>query len=195
MRGGGSKRPGAADARGRTVLVIGEDAELAVALRDQLDRAYVTVCEVRPPEAEAAIRGCRPWPWMVVGTEAAVPAAALKLLAGRPTLVVWRGSPPPGLSTNARVVELFSELVETAQAAVGGTAGGMRLAPGGGVTMPDGRHVISPALEALVAIHPRGLFAAARHFRGVSDALESRGVPLRLARRGRGGLRVLAEES
>ncbi len=176
------------------MLVIGEDAELAVALRDRLDRAYVTVCEVRPPEAEAAIQFCRPWPWMVVGTDAAVPAPALRLLAGCPTLMIWRGGPPPGLSANTRVVKLFSELAETAQAAISGSAGGMRLAPGSGLTMPDGRHLSSPSLEALVAVHPCGLFAAARHFRGVSAALASRGVPLHL-QTGRGGMRVLAKES
>ncbi len=32
----------------RTVLAVGHDAELAVALRDRLDRAFLTVCEVRP---------------------------------------------------------------------------------------------------------------------------------------------------
>jgi hypothetical protein len=175
------------------VLVIGEDPELAVALRDRLERAYVTVCEVRPAEAEAAVRGSRPWPWMVVGTGGTVPAAALKLLAGRPTLVIWQGGQPPGRPTNARVVERFSELVEVAAGAVRGTAGGMRLAPSGGVTMPDGRHVTSPALEALVAIHPFGLLGATRHFRGVAAALHSHHVPLRLAHAGRGAPHVLME--
>lgn len=195
MRGGGSTGAGADGSLGRTVLVIGENPELAVALRDRLDRAYVTVCEVRPAEAEAAVRRCRPWPWMVVGSGGApLPGAALKLLTGRPTLLFWQGAQPLALPTNTRVVERFSELAEAAAGAVNGTAGGMRLAPGGGVTMPDGRHVTSPALEALVAIHPCGLFAATRHFRGVYAALTSHRVPLRLAHAGRGAPHVLMEE-
>jgi hypothetical protein len=40
----------------RTALVVGDDPELAVALRDRLDRAYVTVREVRTSEALVAVR-------------------------------------------------------------------------------------------------------------------------------------------
>lgn len=193
MGGAGWNGEGPAGGFGRTVLVVSQDSELAVALRDRLDRAYVTVCAVWPEEAETAVRGCRPWPWLVVGDAGDVPAAAVRLLLGRPTLVVWRGSRPPGLGRDTYVVERFSELAATVEAAVGAEAGGMRLAPGGGLTMPDGGHVTSPALEALVAVHPGGLFAAARHFGGVAAALEAHGVPLRLAQRGRGGLRILEE--
>lgn len=57
----------------------------------------------------------------------------------------------------------------------------MRLAAGGGITMPDAELATSAALEALVASHPRPVFAPARHFRNVAAALESHGVALRLA--------------
>jgi hypothetical protein len=182
-----------AGARGRTVLVIGEDPELAVALRDRLDRAYVTVCEVRPVEAEAAVRDCRPCPWMVVGAGMDVPGAVVTLLARQPTLLVWRGTQPPGLPAHARAVDRFSELAEAVEAAICAQVGGVRLAPGEGLTMTDTQHATSPALEALVASHPRAVFAPARHFRNVARTLKSHRVPLRLARSETGGARLVTE--
>ena len=173
------------------MLVIGEDVELAVALRDRLDRAYVTVCEVRSPEAAGAVRGCQPWPWMVVGSSSALADALGTLLAGEPTLVLWHGEPPAGLPAHTRRMALFSELATAAQAAIDAEVGGVRLAPGTGLTMPDGGHASSPALEALVASHPRPLFAAGRWFRGAAATLDSHGVPLRVTRVGSGG-RTLA---
>jgi hypothetical protein len=175
------------------VLVISEDPELSVALRDRLDRAYVTVREVRAAEAEKAVRGCRPCPWMVVGAGSEVPDAVLPLLARRPTLLLWRGAPPRGLPPHTRGLERFSDLAAVAEAAISAEVGGMRLAPGGGITMPDAELATSAALEALVASHPRPVFAPARHFRNVAAALESHGVALRLARTGAGGARLVAE--
>ena len=186
MGGGGADRAGAADARGRTILVIGEDPEVAVALRDRLDRAYVTVCDIRPAEAEAALRSCRPWPWAVVGAGPGVPDGAVQLLARLPALLFWRGPRPAGRPLHARDCERFSELVAAMEAALGAAVGGVRLAPGTGLTMPDAAHATSPALEALVASHPSPVFGLARHCRAVATTLDSHGVALRLARTGAG---------
>jgi hypothetical protein len=169
-------------------LVISEDVELAVALRERLARAYVTVCHVRTAEAQRATRDCRPWPWMVIGDRADLPEMVVRTLAGAPTLVLWRGGRSAGLPAHARHLDLFSELATAAADAIGAEVGGVRLAPGGGLTMPGGEHVTSPALEALVASHPRPLFAAPRHFRTVGAILESHRVPLSLERTAAGGI-------
>ncbi len=162
------------------MLVIGEDIELAVALRDRLDRAYVTVCDARTGEAETALRSCRPRPWMVVGDTAELPGAALRMLAQHPIVLFWRGAAPPRLPAHNRGVELFSELVAAAEQAIGADVGGIRLAPGTGLCMPGGGHAANAALEVLVALHPRPLFAPARHVRAVAATLESHSVPFRL---------------
>jgi hypothetical protein len=176
------------DGLGRTMLVIGEDLELAVALRDRLDRAYVTVCEVRAGEAADALRGCHAWAWMVVGEGAGHAKTLVSLLARGPTLLLWRGEQPPGLPAHARGLALFSELAAAAEAATRAEVGGVRLAPGAGLTMPDGEHTASAGLEALVASHPRPLFSPPRHFHGVDGTLDSHGARLRVACTAQGGI-------
>ncbi|MDQ6847401.1 MAG: hypothetical protein M3019_07445 [Candidatus Dormibacteraeota bacterium] len=182
MRGEGSSGDG------RTVLVVSEDIELAVALRDRLDRAYVTVCDVGTAEAEAAVRGCHRGPWMVIGDGAGLAQAAVKLLGRYPTLLLWRGAPPAGLPAHTRQLRLFSELAAAAEAALGAEVGGIHLAPGAGVTMPDGRHHAGAALEVLVASHPWPVFAAAHHFRTVDATLDAHAVPLHVTRTAAGGV-------
>ena len=160
----------------RCVLVIGEDAELATALRGRLDRAYVTVLDTRPGEQLEAIRDCTPWPWMVVGTGARLDDSVLAALQSSPILLVWRAPAPPGLPLHAVVATRFSNLVAAVQGALPATVAGMRLAIGGGVEMPSGAHVANAALEALVSSHPRPL-AARRHLaQSAARALEQHGV-------------------
>ncbi len=180
--------------RGRTVLVIGEDVELAVALRDRLDRTYVTVCEVRTAEALAALRACRPWPWMVIGDGSHVPESIVKALAEQPILLLWRGARPPGLPAHAYGSTRFSELAGAAERAISAEVAGIRLAPGAGLTMPDGKHAGNAALEALVANHPRPLFTQFRHFRAATATLDSHGIPLRVARSITGGISLTATQ-
>jgi hypothetical protein len=165
--------------RERSVLVVGDDAELATALRDRLDRSYVTVIEVPAGEELEAIRACRPWPWMVVGAGTQVDAGVATELGRSPTLVVWRGSPPPGLPAHAIAAARFTEVAGTVATALGAAVAGMTLAIGSGVDMPDGSHVANACLEALVASHPRPLFAPPRLVRSVASALAAHGVPLR----------------
>jgi hypothetical protein len=132
----------------RTVLVVGHDAELAVALRDRLDRAFLTVCEVRPDEAPAAVRASRPWPWMVVGDTDDLAEPFRQALRSLPVLLLWRSPPPRGLPLHLRVVQRFSELACAIDIAMRAEVCGIRLAVGSGLTMPDGTHVSSPVLEA-----------------------------------------------
>jgi hypothetical protein len=177
--------------QGRTVLVVGDDIELATALRDRLDRAYVTVIEVPPGEERAAIGSCRPWPWMVVGAGQDVDRGVLADLGRAPTLLVWRAPPPPGLPTRAIAADRFTVVVGTVATALGAEVAGMHLAIGSGVDMPDGGHVANACLEALVASHPRPLVAPSRWVRSVARALAAHGVPLRPRSTTHGGV-VLA---
>lgn len=163
----------------RTVLVVGDDAELATALRDRLDRAYVTVVEVPPGEEPATIRSCHPWPWMVVGTGKHVDPRVLTELGRGPTLLVWRAQSPPGLPARAIAADRFTVVVGTVATALGAEVAGMRLAIGSGVDMPDGAHVANACLEALVASHPRPIAARSRLVRSVERTLAAHGVPLR----------------
>jgi hypothetical protein len=165
-------------AEGRLLLALGDDPELATALRDRLDRAFLTILEVRAGEQLAAIDACRPWPWMVVGSGAGVDPGVVAELAGRPSLVVWRGTAPSGLPAHTSLVTRFSDVVALVTTALGAEVAGIRLAVGGGVTAPDGEHVASAALESLVAGHPRPLQLAPHQVRAVSRTLLAHGVPL-----------------
>lgn len=175
----------------RSVLVVGDDAQLATALRDRLDRAYITVVEVPPGEELEAIRGCRPWPWMLVGAGGQIDAGVAIELGRNPTLVVWYGSKPQGLPAHATAAARFTDVVGTIATALGAQVAGMSLAIGSGVDMPGGGHVANACLEALVASHPRPLFAPSRLMRSTARALAAHGVPLRPQSTAGGGI-VLA---
>jgi hypothetical protein len=164
---------------GRSVLVIGDDSELATALRDRLDRAYVTVVDVVAGEELDALRACRPWPWMVVGAGRHVDGGVAAELHRGLALVVWRPTPPPGLPAHAMAAGRFTEVAGTVATALGAEVAGMSLAIGSGVDMPDGAHVSNAGLEALIAGHPRPLHGPSQLMRPAARALAAHGVPLR----------------
>ena len=177
---------GRVDLRGRTLLVVGDSVEMAVALRDRLDRAFVTVCDVPAAANADSVSASAPWPWMVVGDGAEVSDALAGALARHPVLVLWQGVPPRGLPAHARAFALFSEVARAVAAALHTEVGGIRLAPGTGLTMPGGEHCGNAALEALVANHPHPVFAPMRAFRGAAAALASHRIPLLIAHDGGG---------
>ncbi len=179
QRAGGARTHGGL---GRSVLVIAEDPELAVALRDRLDRAYVTVLDIRPSEADEAIRDRHACPWMVVGTVRQITDEALRALARRPVLLLWLGTAPAQLPRHARSLLRYSEVAAALEEAIAADVGGMRLAPGCGLQMPDGCHAADDALEVLVGGHPHPVYAEARHFRAVGTTLRTHGVAFSLAR-------------
>jgi hypothetical protein len=108
--------------------------------------------------------------------------------------LLWSGARPCGLPAQARAFALFSELAAAVAAALCAEVGGIRLAPGGGSTMPDGGHSGNAALEALVASHPHPLFAPARDFRGAVTALAAHRIPLRLDLDADGGVRLASAQ-
>lgn len=170
---------GAVAAGERVAVVLGDDAELACALRDRLDRAYVTVIEARQGEERNSLRAHRPWPWMVVGAGEEIDPVLLSELARSPSLLVWRAPPPPGLPAHAVVTRRFSGTVAAAQEALDGAVAGMRLAVGSGVDLPGGRHVANAALETLVASHPRPVAAGSAFARSAARVLERHGIAAR----------------
>jgi hypothetical protein len=180
------------DFEGRTVLVVSDGIELAVAVRDQVDRAYVTVRDVPPSEGPAAVRACRPWPWMVVGDLPALSQTVAEALGEHPLLIFWCGALPAGLPAHSRGFARFSEMAAALRTALAADVAGIRLAPGGGLTMPDGTHAGNAALEALVASHPHPVVAPMRDFRGALGAITAHRVPLCLHREGDGSVSLVA---
>jgi hypothetical protein len=165
--------------RDRSLVVLSRDGELAVGLRERLERDRVLVKDARPHEAGAALTSCRPWPWMLVGDLAELPASVGPALARYPVLVLWLGPAPRGLPAHSRDFSRYAELADAASRALEGEVGGVRLATGAGVELPDGRLARSASLEALVSAHPAGFDLPLRCFGSAVRALSGTEVSLR----------------
>ena len=163
----------------RSLVVVATGGELAVGLRDSLDRARVVVKDARPEEAVAAATSCRPWPWMLVGSVPELPTGLAPVLACRPIVVLWLGPSPSELPVHRRCFTRYSELAAAALQALDGEVAGMRLAVGAGVEFPDGRVARGAELEALVSAHPCGFALPSSAFRSATRTLAGRGVALR----------------
>ena len=133
--------------------MVAADGELAVALRERLDRAYVTVVDGAGGEILDVLAATRPWPWMVAGAVADLPASVREWLCARPVLLRWLGPVPPGLPRHCRTVAGFTALVESTAAALHAEIGGVRLAVGTGVAI-DGTVHANAELEALLGEAP-----------------------------------------
>ena len=157
--------------RGRSVVVVTDDGELAVAVRDTVPQAIALVRDARPGDAADIAAACRPWPWMIVGSTPTLTPGVAATLRDKPVLSLWLGPPPAGLPPDVRRYERPAALLEAVTAACHADVGGMRLAPGTGVELPDGRLLRGATLEALVAAHPRAVALTSRSFRTVSDML------------------------
>lgn len=154
----------------RAIVVVGDHGETAVALRDALPRAMVVVLDARPDEAAAAVAVCRPCPWALVwGSELAMPASRAARL---PTIALaGPGCPvPPGVARWTSFATLLGRL----RAMLAAEVGGMRLAPGVGVALPDGSLSRSAWLQALVSVHPDGVAAPPAQVRAARSLLRSR---------------------
>jgi len=176
----GRVRPGALQpGTARSIVVISDDGEPAVALRERIDPHFALIRDVRPGEVGVAIRACRPFPWLIIGAGAAA-AAVLRTATLHPTLLLWRRPVPVELRERAIAFDRFIELSDRVERALAREVGGMRLAVGEGIVMPDGRCVSAPRLEALIAAHPGGLALKAPSRRSVATLLGRHGAEVRL---------------
>ncbi len=165
--------------RARSIVVVTQDGELAVALRDCVDGSRALIRDVRPAELGQAAEACRPWPWMVVCDGGAEPGGLAELLTRRPVLLAWLGTPPGTLAPRAVSTQRFGTLAAAVNGALEAMVGGMRLAPWSGVQLPSGRVVRAADLEALIAAHPAALPLPLRAFRTASRTLGAHGVAWR----------------
>lgn len=178
--------------RSRSVVVIADDGELAVALRGCVAREYALVRDVRPDEALAAMSACTPWPWMVAGAVDRLDAGAAAMLRRSPILTMWLGTPPDGLPAHARAFSRFRDLAAAVREALAARVAGMGLAVGHGVALPDGSVADAAALEALIAAYPAPLDLPLEAFRGAARLVRRRGVGWRPARGPGGGVALEA---
>ena len=103
--------------RVRSIVVVTDDGELAVAVRETVPAGIAVVRDARPDDAEEVAAACLPWPWMVVGaTEALTPGLA-SVLRTRPVLTLWLGAAPAGLPAHAVRFDRPTALLEAIEAA------------------------------------------------------------------------------
>ena len=121
--------------RGRAILVITVDGELAVAMRDAVPGGMAVVRDGRSDDGDAIAAACLPWPWMVVGSAVTLTPALASVLRNRPVLTYWLGTPPAGLPSHARCFDRPAALLDAVRRACTASVGGMRLAPGSGVEL------------------------------------------------------------
>lgn len=177
----------------RTILVISGDGELAVAIRERVDRAYALVKDVRPEEALDGFATCIPWPWMVIGNVAQLPVAVIDAFRNRPILVLWRGKVPSGMPGHSRVFDRFGELADGVTGAMSTTFLGMKLAIGLGVDLPDGSYARSAELQALVTNHPHHFDVPLDAFRSATRVLTAHQILCRPVRDSQSGTVSLIE--
>lgn len=162
--------------RGRSIVVITADGELAVAIRDTVPAGIAVIRDARPNDAAHVAAACLPWPWMVVGAGTSLTTSLRALLRTRPVLTLWLGPPPAGLPAHALSFDRPAALLAAVGSACRANVGGMRLAPGSGVELDDGTLLRGATLDALIGAHPGGFALPSRTFRTVALALARHGA-------------------
>jgi hypothetical protein len=162
--------------RRRSIVVITQDGELAVAVRDTVPHGIAVIRDARPDDAAEVAAACLPWPWMIVGTTTSMTPGLATLLRTRPVLTIWLGAMPAGLPAHARSFARPAALLEAVDQACRANVGGMRLALGSGVELGDGTLLRGATLDALVGAHPGGFALSSRTFRTVALALSRHGA-------------------
>ncbi|MFN2581596.1 MAG: hypothetical protein ABR498_02505 [Candidatus Dormibacteria bacterium] len=158
----------------RTLVSVDSDGEVAVALHERLPREMVRILDARPDEVAEAVAACNPYPWVLVSRDdvGGVPPATILLNGMR-----------------------FGDLVSRLRGMLTMSVGGMRLAPGMGVELPDGTLLRSAGLQALLSAHPDGVPASMYHFRAATQALAMHAVGWRPGRDPALKTVVLAEQA
>lgn len=157
--------------RGRAILVVTVDGELAVAVHDAVPGGMAVIRDARSEDADEITAACIPWPWIVIGSAVSLTPALASVLRHRPVLTYWLGDPAAGLPGHARYFDRPAALLDAVRRACVADVGGMRLAPGSGVELDDGTLMRGATLESLVAAYPHGFALPTHNFRAVSNAL------------------------
>jgi hypothetical protein len=175
----------------RRLVVLSDRPHAWAFLRDHLDPALVRVGWA----PDGAWDLLTPVSWMLVGTGRTPPPRAMAALRGRLLCVLWVGTAVAGLPVQATLCSSWSQVAERARRALQNRVGGVRLAPGSGLILPDGSYLAgTAALEVLLAAHPDGIRLLDRclpvdrslraHLRRAAARLERHRLPLRLVVRG-----------
>jgi len=102
-----------------------------------------------------------PGPWVVAGGESALPGPALDALRGRLFAAHWVQEPPAALPVLPMRHPSWRELVDVLEQRLAVRLGGVRLAPGRGLVLPDGAIIThTSSLEGLLVAYPDGLEVA-----------------------------------
>jgi hypothetical protein len=171
----------------RTALVISELPHPWGLLRDRLGGELVSVAWARPSQVAKAVAALDPGPWVVAGGESVLPGPALEALRGRLFAAHWVHDPPGGLPVRPVRHQSWWELVDVLERRLAVRLGGVSLAPGRGVVLPDGAVITHTSpLEGLLAAYPDGLEMASTDprlraaVRRAALTLERHRLPLRV---------------
>ena len=157
--------------RGRAILVVTVDGELAVAVHDAVPGGMAIIRDARSDDADEITAACLPWPWMVIGSAVSLTPGLASVLGHRPVLTFRLGEVPAGLPGHTRCFHRPAALLDAVRRACAAQVGEMRLAPGSGVELGDGTLMRGATLKSLVAAYPHGFALPAHNFRAVSNAL------------------------
>lgn len=161
----------------RTILALSDDGEIAVAVRDLVDRSMVLVRDVRTDECLEGYRAALPWPWILIGTTPTLPEGLLPLLRRHPVLIGWYRAPlPEGLPAHAVSLPTFRSVMSFVESRLAAEVAGMKLAIGLGVELPDGQLARSAELQALVSHFPDSFDVPPTAFRSAQRILTGHGI-------------------
>jgi hypothetical protein len=166
----------------RTIVVLAERPQLPAAVRERVPSELALVRWTDQERLPRTWDRCHPWPWIVIGS-GSVPSPLPGLLAERPVVVAWLRDPGPTPGPDWIRLEGWKELTGWLGRLRQVRVGGLRLAPYRGVATTDSQVLRAPALEALLAAHPRGL-APSPAVRGARTVLNRRSLPCQVRKRG-----------
>ena len=166
----------------RTVLVLSERPHPWAFLRDSLNPELVSVAWARPAEVGTYTPAALPWAIAGTGTQ---PAPNLAHLAETLFSCRWVGPAPEHIPVRPLIRPTWQAISSDLELALAIDLHGVRLAPGGGLRLPDGSFLSRMAeLEALLGAYPEGIETAGRTprkaARRMSALIERHGLPLRV---------------
>lgn len=141
----------------RTLLVLGQTADLFIALRECLESPLLAVRWAAAGSLESSVSECVPWPWGLAIDAETVPVDALQGIASKPVLCFCLGAEPRGLPWRSFGASGWTALAAEIEARLRQVVHGLTLAPNRGTNAANGSLILSPELEALVAAYPDGV--------------------------------------